>query len=95
MDDPSTLGTVAGLAAVTTALVAGLKPLFGTTGRATHALALGVAFVLAVCWAQHTGKLHDAFEAVTALVNAILAAAMAVGIHQTTVGIAKESDNGD
>ena len=81
------LATVGGLATATTLVVALLKPVLGVSGRGTHALALCVAFLLAVASKFFGGTQSDWIEIIF---KSVLAAASSVGLHQTTVGIKKE-----
>lgn len=81
------LGTVAGLAAVTSVIVGALKPFLRVSGRYTQVLALVVAVTLSAAWNArilHCGALE-------ALLRGLLSGVTAVGIHQGTVGLKTES----
>ncbi len=74
------LATVAGLAAVANVITSLLKALTGVSGRGTQATAVAVAIVLAIA-ARLSGAGADVTWLETVL-NGVLAAATAIGIHE-------------
>ena len=74
------LATVTGIAAATNIIIALLKALTGLTGRGTQAAAVGVAITIAVA-ARLSGVGAEVLWLETVL-NGIVAAATAIGIHQ-------------
>lgn len=81
------LGTVAGLAAVTSVIVGALKPFLRVSGRYTQVLALVVAVTLSAAWNARILQCG----ALEALLRGLLSGVTAVGIHQGTVGLKTES----
>lgn len=80
------LATVGGLATATSVVVAALKPMLQTRGRATHAVALFVACALAAGTAL-AGGFGTPPDWARAALTALLATASAIGLHQATVGV--------
>lgn len=80
------LATVGGLATATSVMVAIVKPLIRSSGRATHAVALLIAAALAAGTAL-AGGFGSPPNWAQAAITAILGAASAVGLHQATVGV--------
>lgn len=87
MDNLTQVGTLAGLIAITTALTGALKGLLGITGRWTQLTALIVALALSAAWMIQDSRGFSLPGIVLGACNAILAAAAAIGVHQSTVGI--------
>ena len=85
--DYGQLGTVAGLSAATTVIVALVKGGASISGRATHVLTVGVALVLAA--AAATQGLFGNAQWLQVALTGVYAAAAAVGLHQAGPGVAK------
>ena len=84
--DYGQLGTVAGLSAATTVIVALIKGGVTVSGRATHVLTVLVSLGLAAAAASQ-GLLEAGWLQV--LLTGVYAAAAAVGLHQAGPGVAK------
>ncbi len=78
------LGTVAGISAATTIIVALVKGGVTITGRATHALTVCVALLLAAAAATQNLLPGNWLQV---LLTGVYAAAAAVGIHQAGPGV--------
>lgn len=83
------LATVAGIAAATNIIIALLKALTGLTGRGTQAATVGVAISIAI--AARLSGIGAEVQWLETLLNGVVAAATAIGIHQ---GVAYTKDGG-
>jgi len=83
MDD---LGTIAGLAAATSLITAGLKPFLRVSGRYTQLLALVVAVTLSAAW---NARILN-YGILEALLRGVVSGIAAIGVHQGTVGLKTE-----
>ena len=84
--DYTDLGTTAGISAAATVIVALIKGGITVSGRATHALTVCVALLLAAAAATQNLLPGNWLEV---LLTGVYAAAAAVGIHQAGPGVAK------
>jgi hypothetical protein len=80
------LGTIAGISAAATVIVALIKGGISISGRATHVLTVAVSLALAAAAASQ-GLLEAGWLQV--LLTGVYAAAAAVGLHQAGPGVAK------
>ena len=83
--DYGELGTVAGVSAAATVIVALVKGGVTVSGRATHLLTVGVSLALAFAAASQ-GAFGDAGW-LQVLLTGVYAAAAAVGLHQAGPGV--------
>ena len=84
------LGTIAGISAAATVIVALIKGGISISGRATHVLTVAVSLALAAAAASQ-GLLEAGWLQV--LLTGVYAAAAAVGLHQAGPGVADNRSN--
>lgn len=88
--DYTDLGTIAGISAAATVIVALIKGGISVSGRATHVLTVAVSLGLAGAAATQ-GLLQGNWLQV--LLTGVYAAAAAVGLHQAGPGVASKGGN--
>jgi hypothetical protein len=88
--DYTDLGTIAGISAAATVIVALIKGGISISGRATHVLTVAVSLGLAGAAATQ-GLLQGNWLQV--LLTGVYAAAAAVGLHQAGPGVADNRSN--
>jgi len=88
--DYTDLGTISGISAAATVIVALVKGGVSVSGRATHVLTVAVSLALAGAAATQ-GLLAGTWLQV--LLTGVYAAAAAVGLHQAGPGVASKGGN--